>query len=220
MAIDLVLLGPPGAGKGTQAELLSEWLGVPAVSTGDLFRKAMAESTELGSQAKAYIERGDLVPDEVTVGMVRERLGKSDCEDGVILDGFPRTVPQADALEDLLADMDRQLDAALYIEVSREELLRRLGGRWTCRDCGEVYHEIYDPPEEEGVCDRCGGELYQRSDDTPEAQEQRIKVYTEETAPLYDYYAEKGQLVKIDGEQEIEAVQQDIREAVAPLKVD
>ncbi|MFO7917435.1 MAG: adenylate kinase [Anaerolineae bacterium] len=218
--MDLVLLGPPGAGKGTQAELLSEWLGVPAVSTGDLFRKAMAESTELGSQAKAYIERGDLVPDEVTVGMVRERLGKSDCEDGVILDGFPRTVPQADALEDLLADMDRQLDAALYIEVSREELLRRLGGRWTCRDCGEVYHEIYDPPEEEGVCDRCGGELYQRSDDTPEAQEQRIKVYTEETAPLYDYYAEKGQLVKIDGEQEIEAVQQDIREAVAPLKVD
>lgn len=220
MAIDLVLLGPPGAGKGTQAELLSEWLDIPAVSTGDLFRKAMAESTELGLQAKAYIERGDLVPDEVTVGMVQERLGKPDCEDGVILDGFPRTVPQADALEELLADIGRQLDAALYIQVSREELLRRLGGRWTCRDCGEVYHEIYDPPEEEGVCDKCGGELYQRSDDTPEAQEQRIKVYMEETAPLYDYYEERGKLIKIDGEQEIEAVQEDMREAVAPLKAD
>ncbi len=220
MGVDLVLLGPPGAGKGTQAELLSEWLDIPAVSTGDLFRKAMAEDTELGLQAKAYIERGDLVPDEVTVGMVRERLEKPDCEDGVILDGFPRTVPQADALEELLAGMDRQLDAALYIEVSREQLLRRLGGRWTCRDCGEVYHEIYDPPEEEGVCDTCGGELYQRSDDTPEAQEQRIKVYMEETAPLYDYYAEKGQLIKVDGEQEIDAVQRDIREAVAPLKTE
>lgn len=218
MAIDLVLLGPPGAGKGTQAEVLSDWLGIPAVSTGDLFRKAMAESTELGLRAKAYIERGDLVPDEVTVGMVRERLEKSDCEDGVILDGFPRTVPQADALEELLADLDRQLDAALYIGVSREELLRRLGGRWTCRDCGEVYHEIYDPPEEEGVCDTCGGELYQRSDDTPEAQKQRIRVYMEQTAPLYDYYDEKGLLVEIDGEQEIDAVQQDIREAVSPLK--
>lgn len=220
MAIDLVFLGPPGAGKGTQAELLSEWLGIPAVSTGDLFRKAMAESTELGLQAKAYIERGDLVPDEVTVGMVRERLAKSDCEDGAILDGFPRTVPQADALEKLLTDMDRHLDATFYIEVSREELLRRLGGRWTCRDCGEVYHEIFDPPEEKGVCDECGGDLYQRSDDTPEAQEQRIKVYMKETAPLYDYYAEKGLLVKIDGEQKIEAVQEDIREAVAPLKAD
>lgn len=218
MAIDLVLLGPPGAGKGTQAEVLSDWLDIPAVSTGDLFRKAMAESTELGLRAKAYIERGDLVPDEVTVGMVRERLEKSDCEDGVILDGFPRTVPQADALEELLADLDRQLDAALYIGVSREELLRRLGGRWTCRDCGEVYHEIYDPPEEEGVCDTCGGELYQRSDDTPEAQKQRIKVYMEQTAPLYDYYDEKGLLVEIDGEQEIDAVQQDIREAVSPLR--
>jgi adenylate kinase len=218
MVIDLVLLGPPGAGKGTQAELLSEWLEVPAVSTGDLFRKAMAESTPLGERAKAYIDRGDLVPDEVTVGMVEERLEKADCEDGVILDGFPRTVPQADALEELLEDMDRGLDAALYIQVSREELLRRLGGRWTCRDCGEVYHEIYDPPAEEGVCDECGGELYQRSDDTPEAQEQRIKVYMEQTAPLHDYYADKGLLVEIDGEQEIDAVQEDIREVVAPLK--
>lgn len=218
MAIDLVLLGPPGAGKGTQAELLSEWLGVPAVSTGDLFRKAMAESTELGLQAKVYIDRGDLVPDEVTVGMVRERLEKADCKDGVILDGFPRTIPQGDALEELLADMGRQLDAVLYVEVSREELLCRLGGRWTCRDCGEVYHEIYDPPEVEGVCDECGGELYQRSDDTPEAQAQRIKVYMEQTAPLYDYYSEKGLLVEIDGEQEIDAVQQDMREVVSPLR--
>jgi len=220
MAIDLVLLGPPGAGKGTQAELLSEWLNVPAVSTGDLFRKAMAESTELGLQAKAYIDRGDLVPDEVTVGMVRERLEKADCEDGVILDGFPRTIPQGDALEELLADMGRQLDAVLYVEVSREELLRRLGGRWTCRDCGEVYHEIYDPPEVEGVCDECGGELYQRSDDTPEAQAQRIKVYMEQTAPLYDYYSEKGLLVEIDGEQDIDAVQQDMREAISNLRED
>lgn len=220
MAIDLVLLGPPGAGKGTQAELLSEWLDIPAVSTGDLFRRAMAESTPLGVEAKAYIDRGDLVPDEVTVGMVRKRLGEGDCEDGVILDGFPRTVPQADALEELLKDMDRRLDAALYIEVSREELLRRLGGRWTCRECGEVYHEIYDPPEKEGVCETCGGDLYQRSDDTPEAQEQRIKVYMEETAPLYDYYEEKGQLVKIDGEQEIDAVQEGIRKAVASLRED
>ncbi|MEA3407022.1 MAG: adenylate kinase [Chloroflexota bacterium] len=218
--MDLVLLGPPGAGKGTQAELLSDWLDIPAVSTGDLFRKAMAESTELGVQAKGYIERGDLVPDEVTVGMVRERLTNSDCDEGVILDGFPRTVPQADALEALLVDMGRRLDAALYIEVSRDELLRRLGERWTCRECGEVYHEIYDPPEQEGVCDKCGGELYQRSDDTPEAQEQRVKVYLEQTAPLYDYYAEDGLLIEIDGEQEIDAVQQEIREAISRLKGD
>ncbi|MGC9333190.1 MAG: adenylate kinase [Anaerolineae bacterium] len=203
----VVLLGAPGAGKGTQAERLSENLGIPQVSTGDLFRENLKKETELGLLAKQYMERGELVPDEVTVAMVRERLSRPDAAKGAILDGFPRTIPQAEALEGLLHDMGTGLDLVPYIEVPEDMLLARLAGRWTCRRCGAMYHELYSPPQEPGVCDKCGGELYQRPDDTPETQKHRIKVYFEQTAPLIDYYRDKGLLVEVDGRPGIEEIQ-------------
>jgi adenylate kinase len=203
----LVLLGGPGAGKGTQAERLSKTLGIPQVSTGDLFRENLKRETELGLLAKGYMERGELVPDEVTVGMVRERLSRPDCARGAILDGFPRTVTQAEALEELLADMGVGLSAVPYIKVPEDVLLARLAGRWTCRKCGAMYHELFSPAKEAGVCDKCGGELYQRPDDTPETQKHRIKVYFEQTAPLIDYYRNKGVLVEVDGRPGIDEIQ-------------
>ena len=187
-ALFLVLLGGPGAGKGTQAERLSETLGIPQVSTGELFRENLKNETELGLLAKGYMERGELVPDEVTVGMVRERLSRADASKGAILDGFPRTIAQAEALEELLAAMDHQLAVVPNIQVPDDVLLARLAGRWTCRKCGAMYHQLFSPPQEEGVCDRCGGELHQRPDDTPGTQKHRIEVYKEQTAPLIDYY--------------------------------
>lgn len=215
--MDLVLLGAPGAGKGTQAERLEQWLGIPQVSSGDLFRSNIARGTALGQQAQAYIEQGVLVPDEVTIGMVAERLAEPDCQAGVILDGFPRTVAQAEALDDLLAKMGRQVDLVPYIAVSRETLLARLAGRWTCKACGAVYHQVYHPPQTEGVCDACGGDLYQRPDDTVETQARRIDVYLKETSPLIDYYRERGVLVEIDGEREIDQVEAALRSAVASI---
>lgn len=206
-ALFVVLLGGPGAGKGTQAERLAQALGIPQVSTGDLFRENLKNETELGLLAKGYMERGELVPDEVTVGMVRERLQRPDATEGAILDGFPRTIAQAEALGRLLADLGSHLAVVPYIKVPEDVLLERLAGRWTCRKCGAMYHQLFSPPQTVGICDRCGGELYQRPDDTPETQKHRITVYFEQTAPLIDYYRSKGLLAEVDGRPGIEEIQ-------------
>jgi adenylate kinase len=208
--MNLVMLGPPGAGKGTQAALLAARIGIPHVATGDLFRTALKEETDLGLTAKSYMERGELVPDEVTVAMVRERLAKSDCDGGVIMDGFPRTVEQAEALEEILVEQSKAIDAALFINAEEDELVSRLSSRWTCRDCQAVYNLLSNPPREEGKCDVCGGELYQRADDVPETVRNRIRVYWEQTSPLVDYYRDKGLLITIKSEGGIERVQEKI----------
>jgi adenylate kinase len=213
-ALFLVLLGGPGAGKGTQAERLSETLGIPQVSTGDLFRENLKKETELGLLAKGYMERGELVPDEVTVGMVRERLRRPDAAKGAIMDGFPRTIAQAEAFEALLAEMGSKLTVVPSIQVPEDVLLARLAGRWTCKKCGAMYHQLFSPPQEAGVCDKCGGELYQRPDDTPETQEHRIEVYFEQTAPLIDYYRAKGLLVEVDGRAGIDEIQAELLDII------
>jgi adenylate kinase len=210
----LVLLGGPGAGKGTQAERLSQNLGIPQVSTGDLFREHLKQETELGLLARGYMERGELVPDQVTVDMVRERLSRPDAAGGAILDGFPRTIAQAEALNGLLSELGSQLAVVPYIQVPEDVLLERLAGRWTCKKCGAMYHQLFNPPEVTGVCDRCGGELYQRPDDTPETQKHRIEVYFEQTAHLIDYYGEQGLLVEVDGRQGIEEIQAELLQIV------
>jgi len=204
--MNLILMGPPGAGKGTQAALLARRLNIPHISTGDMFRQAMEQGTELGLKAKRFMEEGKLVPDEVTIGIVKERLQQADCERGFLLDGFPRTVAQADALKDLLASLSRRLHAVLNIEVRRETLLKRMTGRLVCRQCGATYHEEFGPPAQPGVCDQCGGEVYRRSDDTGATAEKRLSVYEEQTAPLIEYYRQEGLLRSIDGEQDVEQV--------------
>lgn len=216
-ALFLVLLGGPGAGKGTQAERLSETLDIPQVSTGDLFRENLKKETELGLLAKGYMERGELVPDEVTVGMVRERLARPDAGKGAILDGFPRTIAQAEALGMLLAELGHKLAVVPNIQVPEDVLLARLAGRWTCRTCGAMYHQLFSPPQEDSVCDRCGGQLYQRPDDAPETQKYRIVVYFEQTAPLIDYYREKGLLVEVDGRPGIDQIQAELLEIIQAL---
>jgi adenylate kinase len=216
-ALYLVLLGGPGAGKGTQAERLSENLAIPQVSTGDLFRENLKQETDLGLLAKGYMERGELVPDEVTVAMVRERLARPDAAGGAILDGFPRTIAQAEALEALLADLGSRLAAVPYIKVPADVLLARLAGRRTCRACGAMYHDLFSPPQKTGVCDKCGGELYQRPDDTPETQKHRIEVYFDQTAPLIDYYRQKGLLVEVDGQPGIDEIQSELLSVVRGL---
>jgi adenylate kinase len=213
----LVLLGPPGAGKGTQAERLEENLDLPHVSSGELFRENMRDETELGLLAKTYIDRGDLVPDDVTIGMIRKRLSRPDCGRGAILDGFPRTQPQALALDNMLADMGRRLDGVLYLSVPDEELVRRLSGRWLCRECQTAYHTVFSPPTTGGLCDVCGGQLYQREDDKPETVRARLDVYHERTAPLIEYYRNQGLLVEVDGSGDIEAVQAAMLAAVRSL---
>ncbi len=216
--MNIVLLGAPGAGKGTQAELLSEHLQIPHVASGDLFREALKGDTRLGREAKAYIDRGELVPDSVTIAMVRERLAASDSERGVILDGFPRTVEQAEALDQILAERGQRLDLVIFIQVRPEVLLERLSGRWICRDCQGVYHTLSNPPATTGVCDACGGRLYQRPDDRPETQGRRIEVYLKQTAPLIGYYRERGLLVEVNGEADISRVQQELQQAVARVQ--
>lgn len=217
--MNIVLLGAPGAGKGTQAELLAEHLGIPHVATGDLFREALKGNTSLGRQAKEYMDRGELVPDSVTIAMVRERLMMPDTEHGVILDGFPRTVEQAEALDAIMEERGDRLDVVVFIRVEPDVLLQRLSGRWICRDCQGVYHTLYNPPEVPEICAACGGQLQQRVDDRPETQRRRIEVYLAQTAPLIDYYRRRGVLFEIDGEQDIGQVQNELRAAVDQVKV-
>lgn len=205
-----MLMGLPGAGKGTQADRIIEAFHIPHISTGDMFRAAVKEGTPLGLEAKSYMDEGQLVPDRVTIGIVRERLGKDDCAEGFMLDGFPRTVPQAEALDESLTEMGKTLDHVIYIEVEEEELLKRLTGRRICRDCGATYHVTFAPPQQEGVCDRCGGSLYQREDDREETVAKRLQVNLEQTRALLDYYKDKGNLRRINGQQSIERVTQDI----------
>ena len=214
MATFLVLLGPPGAGKGTQAKRLASKLGIPQISTGDLFREHLKKQTELGQKANEYISRGELVPDDVTVGMVRERLSKPDCEQGAILDGFPRTVAQAEALDKILVGKGASLTAVLCIEISEQELLRRLTGRRVCRENGHIFHLEFNPPELAGECDYDGSALYQREDDKAETVKERIRVYREQTEPLCGYYDDCSKLVEIDGEKSIEAVTESLLEAL------
>lgn len=210
----LILFGPPGAGKGTQAQLLSSRLGVPQIATGDILREAVREGTELGRLAKQYMDRGELVPDDVVIGIVEERLRRPDCARGFILDGFPRTIKQAEALDEILARMGVKLDAVINLEVDEEEVVRRLANRRTCRSCGAVYHLIFNPPRREGVCDRCGGPLYQRDDDREETVRNRLKVYREQTQPLLRYYEERGLLRNVNGNLSIEEVFNGILRAI------
>ncbi len=210
----IVLMGGPGAGKGTQARLLQESVDLPQVASGDLFRENFANNTELGKIARQYVDRRDLVPDEVTIAMVKERLTRSDVAKGAILDGFPRTIAQAEDLDVLLADMNEQIGVVPYIHVDPAILLQRLAGRRTCRAEGHVFHEVFNPPKQRGICDIDGSELYQRDDDTEETQRRRIEVYFELTAPLLDYYRDKELLVKINGERTIEEIQVDLVEVV------
>ncbi|MCF8010054.1 MAG: adenylate kinase [Clostridiales bacterium] len=212
--MNLLIMGPPGAGKGTQAEKLIKQLDITHISTGDMFRNAIKEGTEMGKKAKEFIDQGNLVPDEVVVGMVKDRLSQSDCEKGFLLDGFPRTLDQAKALDQTLASLGIKLDGVVNISVPREKLMERLTGRRICRDCGASFHVIFNKPKEEGKCDSCGGELYQRSDDNEESVGKRLDVYTQETQPLIDYYKEKGLLADINGDQEITSVLNDILAAL------
>jgi adenylate kinase len=197
--VRLVLVGPPGAGKGTQAQFIAEHVGVPKISTGDIFRANVSQGTPLGLQAKEFMDRGDLVPDEVTIDMVRNRLLEKDAVAGFLLDGFPRTVPQAETLDDILRETaDAKLDVVLELVVDNEEVVRRLSGRRTCRTCNHIWHVDFDPPQVPGVCDIDGGELFQRDDDKPATITNRLEVYDEQTAPLIAYYANRGVLVGID----------------------
>lgn len=214
MATYIVLLGPPGVGKGTQAKILSDETGLPQVSSGDLFRENLKNETELGRLAKTYMDRGELVPDDVTIAMVRDRLSRPDCAKGAILDGFPRTPAQAQALETMLADFKGRVDVVPYITADESILVERVGGRWTCRANGHIYHEKFNPPRKPGVCDVDGSELYQRDDDKAETITNRIRVYLAQTAPLVDYYRARGTLVEIDGSSPVEQVSENLLIAV------
>jgi adenylate kinase len=210
----IVLLGPPGAGKGTQAKNIAEKFGLPHISSGDIFRENLKKQTELGRKAEEYMNRGELVPDDITISMIRERLSRPDCEERALLDGFPRTPAQAKALDEMLSDFGGQIDAVPYIKVREDELVERLSGRLTCRAKGHIFHKKYNPPQEPGICDFDGSELYQREDDKPETVKRRIRVYMEQTQPLIDYYQEKSVLIEIDGNQSIEDVTTDLVRAL------
>lgn len=203
-------MGLPGAGKGTQAEKIVEKYNIPHISTGDMFRTAIKEGTELGMQAKSFMDNGALVPDEVTIGIVRERLSKDDCKKGFLLDGFPRTVAQAEALETILSDLDRQINFVINIDVDKDILMERLTGRRICKSCGATYHLVFNPPAKEDTCSRCGGELYQRADDNAETVQNRLEVNLKQTQPLLDFYGEKGYLQNINGQQDINKVFEDV----------
>jgi adenylate kinase len=202
----IILLGPPASGKGTQAARLHEELGLPHVASGDLFRENLKKDTELGRKARVYMDRGELVPDDVTIAMVMDRLARPDCAGGALLDGFPRTIAQAEALDQALAAQGHQVNLVLYVAVPDDILVERVSGRRLCRVCGEAYHIHFNPPKQPGICDNDGGELYQRDDDKPEVVRKRLKVYWEQTSPLIDYYRTQGVLVEIDGDQSIEDV--------------
>jgi len=210
----IIFLGAPGAGKGTQAATVAQELKLVHIATGDLFRQAVEKETELGIEARSYMEKGMLVPDEITIQMVLERMSAPDCEPGAILDGFPRNLKQAQALDKALIQQAKAIDKVVYIKVSEKELLKRLSERWICRNCQTPYHATNSPPKVWGKCDRCGGELYQRPDDTPETVKQRLKVYFAETAPLIDYYTQSGKLVEINGEGKVDEVDRRIVSAL------
>jgi len=218
MPIYIVLLGPPGAGKGTQAKIISETLGLPHVSSGDIFRENLKSNTDLGILAKGYINRGELVPDDVTIAMIRERLSRADCKPGALLDGFPRTPVQAQALDEMLAEFQGRVIAVPYISVPAEVLVDRLSGRWTCQAQGHVYHEKHNPPKAPGVCDIDGSSLYQREDDKSETVKRRIRVYIEQTSPLINYYQRQGKLIEIDGIQPIDQVTTGLLEALPKVE--
>jgi adenylate kinase len=206
----IVLLGAPGAGKGTQAAVISGELKLPHLASGDLFRQAVQKGTKLGELVKKYMEKGALVPDDVTIKVISERLNEPDCSNGCVFDGFPRTIEQAKALDKVLLDRSKAIDKAIYIDVAEEELMKRLGGRWICRQCQAPYHEVHSPPKISGKCDTCSGELYQRTDDNSETIKERLKVYFAQTFPVLDYYDRKGKLIRIDGKQGIDQVSQNI----------
>lgn len=202
----IVLLGAPGAGKGTQAKKLIDKFSIPQISTGDLLRAAVGEGTDLGKEAKSYMDKGELVPDSVVLGMVEERLSQDDCKDGYILDGFPRNTAQAEALDEMLEKLGMPLDAALNVDVPTEDLMKRLTGRRTCQSCGQMYNVYFNPPSDEGKCDKCGGDLFQRDDDKEETISKRLEVYQDQTAPLIDYYNQKGILKTVSGTGDIDAI--------------
>ncbi|PYI50119.1 adenylate kinase [Paenibacillus flagellatus] len=208
--MNILFMGPPGAGKGTQAERIVDEFRVPHISTGDAFRLAMSQGTALGVKAKSFVDQGLLVPDEITNGIVKERLEKPDCDNGFLLDGFPRTIAQAEALDEMLASMGKRIDHVINLKVDRDLLLGRLTGRRICKSCGATYHVLFNPPKVDNVCDKCSGELYQRSDDTEEKVGTRLDEYTNKTAPLLEYYAGKGLLREVDGQQDIDAVTAEI----------
>ena len=201
-----VLVGPPGAGKGTQASHIAKHFTIPQISTGDIFRANVTERTELGLAAKKFMDAGDLVPDEITIAMVKDRLAEDDAQEGFLLDGFPRTVPQAEALDEILGELGVALDAVLELRVDQDEIVRRLSGRRTCHGCGRNWHLEFDKPSEHGVCDACGGELFRRDDDEPDTVRHRLEVYAEQTAPLVEHYDEAGLLRRIDAAGTVEAV--------------
>ncbi|WP_019632598.1 adenylate kinase [Actinomadura atramentaria] len=213
----IVLVGPPGAGKGTQAQFIASHLSIPKISTGDIFRANVSEGTELGRKAKEYMDRGDLVPDEVTIAMVRDRLGEPDARDGFLLDGFPRNVPQAETLKKMLAEWDTRIDVVLDLVVDEEEVVRRLSGRRMCDSCGEISHVDFDDKHDD-VCDECGGHLFQRDDDKEEVIRHRLEVYRRETAPLVQFYGDEGVLVEIEATGSVEEVTRRALGALAPLE--
>ena len=214
MRLNIVFLGAPGAGKGTQSMRVAKKMGLAHIATGDLFRQAMEKGTEQGRKARSFIESGKLVPDEVTIQMVLERVAAPDCLGGVIFDGFPRNLNQAEALDKALRDLGRAIDSVVYIKVSEKVLLERLGGRWICRKCQTPYHAVYSPPKVNGKCDKCGGELYQRADDTAETVKKRLVVFEADTLPLIQYYTKTGKLVEVDGEGAEDAVETRIVETL------
>jgi adenylate kinase len=216
--VRLVLVGPPGAGKGTQAQFIAAQFAIPKISTGDIFRANVSQGTELGVAAKKYMDAGDLVPDEVTNAMVRERMKEDDAVDGFLLDGFPRNVPQAETLAEMLTDMGLGLNVVLELVVDDEEVIRRLSGRRTCSSCGHIWHVDFDPPLREGVCDHCGGELFQRDDDKADTVRHRLDVYAEQTAPLISFYAEKGILLGIDATGPVDDVTERAIAALRPFE--
>lgn len=216
----LVMLGAPGAGKGTQAALISKKYSVPHISTGDILRDSVARKTELGMKAKAFMDAGELVPDQLVIDIVKERLGREDCGNGFILDGFPRTVTQAQVLQDVLKGMNRKLDAVLDIEVSEDELVRRLTQRRQCRNCGKIYHLTYNPPKDDSLCDKCGGEVYQRADDEETAIKKRLEEYRKKTQPLISYYQELDISKMIDGAKSTDEVFNDIEKVLEAEQYD
>jgi len=213
----IIILGAPGAGKGTQADILSQEMDLPHIASGDLFRQALEKKTEVGILAKSYMDKGELVPDEITIKMILERINQADCVSGCLFDGFPRTLHQAKVLDKVLKEQEKSIDKAVYIEVPNEELVKRLSGRWLCRTCQTPYHIINSPPKTPGKCDKCGGELYQRSDDREETVRDRLNIFFAQTVPILDYYEKQNKLIRVNGNLGMQAV---AKEIISALKVD